>query len=97
MKQFEIKAEAKVDLANIHAFSIDRFGYEVADLYLRGFYETFDRLTLFPEIGQTLPSVRPAIRSLRHRSHRILYRFDDVTVTIFRVLHQAQDIEKALN
>ena len=97
VKQFEIKAEAKADLTIIHAFSIERFGDDIADLYLRGFYEAFDRLTQFPEIGAVLPELHPQVRILSHRSHRILYRFDGETVLIMRVLHHAQDVDHALN
>lgn len=94
---FEIKAEAKLDLAGIHAFSIERFGDSVADLYLRGFYETFDRLTQFPEIGVVLPKLNSPVRSLSHRSHRILYSFDGKTVLIMRVLHHSQEMQLGLN
>jgi toxin ParE1/3/4 len=97
VKLFEIKAEAKADLASIHAFSIDRFGDDVADIYLRGFYEAFDRLTEYPEIGSLLPIIRPPMRSLRHRSHRILYSFDSETILITRILHHSQDMQQALN
>jgi plasmid stabilization system protein ParE len=40
--------------------------------------------------------VRPAIRALPHRSHRILYDVFEDQVVVQRVLHMAMDVERWL-
>lgn len=97
MVRLEIKAAAKSDLADILAYSVEQFGQEVAEAYLRGFYEAFDKLKSYPEMGVLVPKITPATRSLLHRRHRIFYRYDANIVVIERIMHFAMDARSRLN
>jgi toxin ParE1/3/4 len=95
--KFEIKAEAEIDLDEILEFSVRQFGVEVAENYVLGIYDSFDRLLESPRIGAPVEGVEPVFRSIGFRSHRIFYVYENDTVLIVRILHKARDAEAALN
>lgn len=52
--------------------------------YLTVLYEAFERIRSFPEVGRECEA---GIREHAIRHHVVLYRYDDDTVTILRVMH----------
>ena len=80
----------------IDAFSFEQFGDEGASTYMRRFDELFDLLRRHPLAGQDASDLGKGIRSLTHRSHRILYQAGKDEVLIVRVLHHAMDAKRAL-
>lgn len=97
MPTLELSPLAKEDLADILEYSINQFGEDVADDYIRGFAEAFDRLIDFPKIGPVVPNVTGERRMLSHRSHYIFYCLVGDTIWIIRIVHKARDAEPALN
>lgn len=93
----ELSPLAKEDLADIREYSVVQFGEDVADDYVRGFAEAFDRLIDFPKIGPVVPNVTGERRMLSHRSHYIFYRLNGDSIWIIRILHKARDAEATLN
>lgn len=92
VKRLDIKAAARAELAQIYEYSVAEFGPPVAEAYLFGLRQAFDRLLEFPFIGPVYPDVTPEIRVLLHWSHRIFYRIEDDTVLIVRVLNKRRDV-----
>jgi toxin ParE1/3/4 len=88
---------AEVDLTDIDAFSVARFGDDVAESYMHGFTDAFALLGQFPNAGSALPELGAGLRCLVHSRHRILYRFMNDTVLIVRVVHHAMDMRRALS
>lgn len=84
------------DLVAIDAFSFEQFGDEVAATYMRRFDELFDLLRRYPRAGHEAPELGKTMRSLMHRSHRILYQAGKEEVLIVRILHYAMDARQAL-
>lgn len=96
MKRLEIKAAARRDLIEIHEFSVERWGSDVADKYLTDIRAAFTVLLEHPQIGPAYPHRRVAMRVWSVRSHRIFYRFTRNRMTIIRVLHKARDADRLL-
>ena len=84
-------------MADIDEYSVDQFGQDVADIYARGFNETFDILRRHPLAGPEKPELGRAFRCIVHRRHRIFYTVSDDTVLIVRIIHHARDARRALN
>ena len=63
---------------------------------MRRFAELFDLLRRHPLAGQNASDLGKGMRSLTHRSHRILYQARKDEVLIVRVLHHAMDAKRAL-
>jgi toxin ParE1/3/4 len=89
MAEIRIQPEASADIADIYAFSVERFGLDVAQDYMAGLGLAFRRLVEYPESGSVFEGIKPAIRRLTYRRHRIFYDFDGTTVMIVRILHQS--------
>jgi plasmid stabilization system protein ParE len=92
-----IKPEAEIDLEHIRQFSFEQFAAEIAEDYLAGLRSAFLRLMDHPEFGSVFRGVKPEVRCLTYRSHKLYYDFDGKTVGIVRILHQARNAEHLLN
>jgi toxin ParE1/3/4 len=95
MLRLIFSAEAGADIDEIAIFSIRTFGREVGDDYLAGLEIACERLQEFPEMAAVYRRLRPPVRCLIYRSHRIFYRVDDNSVLILRVLHHRRDARRA--
>jgi toxin ParE1/3/4 len=96
MIPLELSRDADADLAEILAYGTLRFGLDIAEAYIFGFEEAFDLIQRHPQIGAEITVVRPPIRALPHRSHRILYDVFADQIVVQRVLHMAMDVERWL-
>jgi toxin ParE1/3/4 len=94
--EVRLRSKATVDLAGIFDYSRAEFGLAQAEAYLRSFEHAFDLLRRHPFAGALRIQIDPPIRSLPHRSHRILYDVEGDIVWIVRVLHHAMDLERSL-
>ena len=97
MADLDYSPEASADIEGIAAFSVERFGNETADAYLTGLEVACERLRDIPAMAAIYPRIRPKIRCLIYRRHRIFYRYEADTVLIVRILHQARDVKRAMN
>ena len=87
----ELSEAADADLDDILDYGIRAFGRDVAEAYLRLIDATLARLSMFPEMGAPRPDLRPGIRSVPVKEHRVYYRFDGNAIGVVRVLHKAMD------
>lgn len=83
-------------MEEIDLYGIVNFGAAPAERYMSGFFDAFDRLARFPEIGPPYPGIRPAIRFLTYREHHIFYDYDGETVVVVRILHHAANAKRVL-
>jgi toxin ParE1/3/4 len=87
---------AYFDLAEIGDYGEAQFGEKAADDYQDAFDRAFERLALFPHIGEARPAFGTDFRCLVCNRHRILYRVSGDTVEIVRVLHHSRDVPRHL-
>ena len=80
----------------ILTYSVHAHGEAAAEAYLADLDQALDRLREFPELGAVRAELKPPLRCLPCREHRIFYRFDGQSVSIVRVLHKAMDAERRL-
>lgn len=93
--KLKLRAAAARDLDTIFDYGATRHGVETATSYLRDLQAGMDRLLDYPELG-TDSGIRPDLRSLGVREHRIFYRVEGKAVVIVRVLHKTMDIGRHL-
>lgn len=84
------RARAVRDIDGIFDYSVTTHGPEVAKAYLRDIDAAIALVLEYPELG-TASDVRPGVRSIPAREHRIYYRIDGSKLVIARVLHKAMD------
>jgi toxin ParE1/3/4 len=92
MARLVYSRQAASDIDEKTAFSVSKFGVEVAGDYLAGLELACELLREFPEMAATYPRIKPEMRCLIYRSHRIFYRADEEQVLVVRVLHHARDV-----
>ena len=93
--KLRLSRSAEAELEAIDAFSFEQFGDEVASIYMRRFDELFELLRRHPLAGQQASDLGKGMRSVMHRSHRILYQAGKDEVLIVRILHHAMDAKRA--
>ena len=96
MARLVLSEAADRDLIEIGDFGIERWGVDRAATYVQTLQESFDLLLRHPFAGRARGEIAPDLRSLRHRSHIILYRVDGDSVIVARILHVAADPESSL-
>jgi toxin ParE1/3/4 len=96
MARLAYSRQAAADIGEIAEFSVAQFGDAVTADYLAGLALACKLLTEFPEMAAIYPRLKPEIRCLIYRSHRIFYRVIADEVLIVRVLHHSRDVERAV-
>ncbi len=89
------RAAAARDLDEIFDYSVAHHGPASAEGYLRGLYAAMDRLPAYPELGAET-GLRPKLRVVSVREHRVFYRVEARSMVIVRVLHKAMDAARHL-
>lgn len=97
MADLKLSRAARADLAAIDDYSVEQFGQDVADAYLRRFNEVFDLLRRQPLVGIERGALGAELRCFVDRRHPIFYSFDGKEVLIIRILHHAQDARRLLS
>ena len=95
MAEIRFSPAARADLKEIGRFSRREFGKAVADKYLLGLDQAFDRLASHPYFGEAQPKLGKGVRRLSHRSHRIFYEVEGEIVLILRIYHHARDVKRS--
>lgn len=93
--RIELRPRALEDLEEIYQFSLEHWGRERAESYMRSIDEGLRQLLDHPRLGQCRDEVVPGILAFRVLSHVIFYRYDQDRIGVIRVLHQAMDLPGA--
>lgn len=96
MTRVELSRDADADLVGILEYGAEHFGWDRAEAYAEGFDDSFALLSAYPLIGALHDDIRPPIRSLHHRSHRIFYDIEGETIVVQRILHDSMDAKRHL-
>jgi plasmid stabilization system protein ParE len=87
---------AAADLADILAYGIELFGWDAAEAYAASFEWAFALLRDHPQAGAVHAEVRPPIRSMAHKRHRIVHDTMADAIVVQRILHMSMDVTRHL-
>ena len=88
---------AKLDLDNVFAYTVARWGHEQAFHYSEELIEVIQALAEFPNLGRDRSDLRAGLRSIVVAQHIVMYQVFDDRVRIGRVLHERENAAKALD
>lgn len=92
-KTFQISPKAKQDLKKILKYGLLNYLSEIAHNYHDGFYDVFNLLVKFPEMGTQYAEDDQALRKYTYqKNHIIIYRIKTDHIYILRILHGRQNI-----
>jgi toxin ParE1/3/4 len=92
--RLRLTPEAREDLEHIFLYGLERWDVDQAERYEQSIHDVIVHIQRHPEIGQSLWSSRPEIRSFRAQHHMVYYRVRDEMVEVLRVLHERQHVSK---
>lgn len=91
MTSVRLTRRARVDLADISRFTLDRWGGKQRDAYLEALDRRFRWLTEDPSRGRSRPEIADGCRSFPEGARMIVYRSRGGAIEILGVPHQAMD------
>jgi toxin ParE1/3/4 len=97
MSTFTLTNKAVADLKDIGRYTLEHWGREQRNLYLRMLDESFQEVAANPLLGTDCSDIRNGYRKLNAGSHVIFYHQDTAgCVQIVRILHGRMDCESRL-
>ncbi|MFC4255930.1 type II toxin-antitoxin system RelE/ParE family toxin [Altererythrobacter xixiisoli] len=91
-----VTPRATADLRNIGRYTLQRWGRDQRNSYLRALDARFSLLAKQPELGRRRDDVAPDYCSYRYEAHIIFYLIRDGGIDVIGVLHQAMDVPRHL-
>lgn len=92
MNKLIIRPAARREITDIWLYTVDRWGTEQADAYVRQIETAITRAREFPNIGSAVYGLPSAYRKMKSGSHRVVYRCTDDTLIVVRILHEHEDV-----
>ncbi len=96
MHRIDKRPRARRDLIEIWFYTLDHWGEQQADDYLRRIDAAIGQLAEHPLLGADFGHLRKGIRRHSSGRHRIFYRVGGQAIEIIRVLHASQDLQENL-
>jgi toxin ParE1/3/4 len=93
MRSFQITPEASRDMERIADDLANSSGLPSSDQFFSGITKAIGRLTRFPNLGHQRNDLSPGIRNLIYKKYLILYRVDDESLEILRIVRGTQNLE----
>ena len=94
--RYRLTRRAVADLRAIHKHSVIEWGQLRADRYLNDIYVTIMRLAASPERDLSRNRRAAPFHMIPAEKHFLIYEQVGEVVAILAVLHQRQDVEKAI-
>lgn len=92
-----VLTEAAIDdLRSIRAYTLQNWGTEQEERYLRQIWGRFESLKLDPQRFRVRDDLFPGCRIAAEGRHVILFRSGNEVLEIVRVLHSAMDLKRHL-
>lgn len=96
MPEVALRPKARADLDDIWNYTVETWGYNHAEKYLRALNRAFELLAEKPDIGRIYDEVHEGLRVYPSGRHLIFYFATDNGIDVVRVLHERMDISSHL-
>ena len=97
MRKYRLTGLANRDLNEIWEYTFEKWSIKQADIYYEQLIESFNQITLNPDLGKFYDGIEPKLRGLKVGRHIVFYELiDEETVEISRILHQSMDVRNRM-
>lgn len=93
---YRITPRARRDLDEIWAYSVEHWGEDRAERYLRGIQAAIETVADDTRRAVACDDIRPGYRKLHAGSHVIFFKTDVDHVVVVRILHGRMDVGRHL-
>ena len=94
MARFVLSPSAQADVDEIWAYTVERWGVEQAELYVRQLGSAVETIAQNPQRGRPCDEIREGYRWYPSGSHVVFYRITTKEVVVVRMLHQRMDFNR---
>lgn len=94
--RYQISNLGKQDLENIWKFTNENWSVNQANKYFEGIIDQINLITENPGIGKSIELINKGSRVTKYKSHIIIYKVNEDTIKIDRILHRKMNIKKWL-
>ncbi len=95
--QYRLRDGAKLDLAEIWLGTVERWGLDQADDYIRAIEDRLRRICDFPQSYPEYHGQHGTFRKAGSGEHLIFYLIEDAMIDVVRILHNRMDVEVGLD
>ena len=96
MKRLEFTPKAQRDIEDIWSYSVERFGFDKAESYVRDIQRACETIAKDSRRGVACDHIRAGYRKFSVGSHVVFFRVVETSVIVVRILHQSMDFESRL-
>ena len=96
MTTFVLSPRAQEDLDGIWNYSVERWGQDRTERYIRDLWKVIERIADDPRLGRACDSIREGYFKHPSGSHVIFFRRDEGVIDVVRILHQRMDFNRHL-
>ncbi len=96
MSVYRVTPRARADLDRIWDYTIERWGNDQAERYLRLVAGVFELIAADPGRGTRCEELRPGYRRVAAGAHIVFFRQTGEAIEIVRILHQRMDFDSHL-
>jgi len=93
VSKITLKPKAKADIAGIWDYSVENWGEEKAETYLRDLWSRIHQVADKPDLALKADIVRAGYRKILSGNHVIYFKEIEGGIDIVRVLHQRMDFK----
>ena len=94
--RYVLSPRAQSDLREIWDYTVERWGMEQAEIYVRTIRSAVERIAENPGQGRQCDEIRPGYFKYASGSHVLFYRRISDGIDVVRVLHQRMDFDRHL-
>jgi toxin ParE1/3/4 len=96
MRRLEFTPRARRDIEEIWEYSVDQFGLDKAEAYLRDVRRAAITVTEDPRRGLACDEIRSGYRKFSVGSHILFFKASAARIVIVRILHRRMDFNRHL-
>lgn len=96
MSRLRLTPAARADLDAIWNYTVEHWGMDQAEAYVRSLTNAMQLLASSPSLGRKIDDIRQGYLKFPVASHVIFYRAAQDGIDIVRVLHKRMDIDQHL-
>ena len=93
MSKLVLSPKAKSDISAIWDYSLEAWGVEQTEIYIRQIWANIQRCADNPEIASLAYMIRAGYRKILSGSHIIYFKEIEGGIDVVRVLHQSMDFK----
>jgi toxin ParE1/3/4 len=93
---YALRELAVADLEAIWVYTVEQWGVEQAERYLKGLFACFEDLAENPQLGRQRDEVKASYRSFPQGRHVVFYVVVSAGIEVIGIVHQSVDVETHL-